>query len=168
MACIESFKDKTPLVGERCFIAPTASLVGDVRLGNDCSVWYSAVLRADVDRIVVGNEVNIQDGAVIHQSNGAPVVIEDHVSIGHLAMIHGCTIRKNALIGMQATVLDGAEVGENAVVAAGAVVLQNTRIGAGELWAGVPARFIKMAEEGQAAEYADHYLEVKQFYPNHQ
>lgn len=164
MTTIQSFKDKTPSWGERCFLAETAALVGDVTLGDDCSIWYGAVLRADVDAIRIGNRVNVQDGAVIHQSHGAPVVIEDDVSIGHLAMVHGCTIRRGALVGMSATVLDGAEIGEGAVIAAGAVVLQNTHVGAGEIWAGVPAKFVKRAEEGQAITYSQHYTEVKEHY----
>lgn len=159
-----SVKGKSPTWGNDCYIADNATLVGDITMGDRCSVWFGAVLRADVDGIRIGSEVNIQDLACIHQTEGIPVVIENGTSIGHCAVVHGATIRRNALIGMNATVLDHAEVGESSVVAAGAVVLQGTKIPAGEIWGGVPARFLKKAGERQSRVFADHYLYIKEWY----
>ena len=155
---------KAPRWGNHCYFSENATIVGDVTMGDDCSVWFCAVLRADVDGIRIGNRVNIQDGACVHQSHGTPVVIEDDVSVGHNATVHGCILRRGCLIGMGATVLDAAEVGEGAVVAAGAVVLQGTKIGANELWAGVPAKLVKRTAPGQAEEFAQHYMEIKKWY----
>lgn len=155
---------RKPSWGSDCYFAENATLAGDVTLGNDCSVWFCAVLRADVAGIRIGNRVNVQDGACIHESHHTPVIIEDDVSIGHNATVHGCTLRRGSLIGMGAVVLDRADVGPGAIIAAGAVVLQGTRVGAGELWAGVPARFVKQVGEGQAEEFAQHYQEIKQWY----
>lgn len=156
--------DKTPRWGERCLIADNATLAGDVVMGNDCSVWFSAVLRADVDAIRMGDRVNVQDCACIHQTAGAPVVIGNDVSIGHGAVVHACTICDGALIGMNATVLDNAVIGEGAIVAAGAVVLHGTRIPPYEIWAGVPARFVKKAGKEQAVTFARHYMTIKDWY----
>ncbi|MGP1472522.1 MAG: gamma carbonic anhydrase family protein [Prevotella intermedia] len=164
MALIKSARGKSPQWGERCYFAENATLAGNITMGNDCSVWFGAVIRADVDAIVMGNEVNVQDLACIHQTEGKPVVIEDGASIGHAAVVHGATIRKNALIGMNATVLDNAEVGENSVIAAGAVVLQGTIIPPNEVWGGVPAKRIKTAVAGQSRLFADHYLYIKKWY----
>ena len=155
---------KGPQWGRNCDFSENATIVGDVTLGDDCSVWFCAVLRADVDGIRIGNRVNIQDGACVHQSHGTPVEIEDDVSVGHNATVHGCTLRRGCLIGMGATVLDKAEVGEGAIVAAGAVVLQGTKIGPNELWAGVPAKLVKQTKPGQAEEFAQHYIEIKKWY----
>lgn len=157
MAIIKTVEGKTPRWGERCFIADNAALTGPCTLGDDCSVWYSAVLRADVDGITCGDRVNIQDCACLHQSAGYPCTLHDDVSVGHGAVVHGATVRRGALIGMNATVLDGADVGEGAIVAAGAVVLQGTRIPPREVWAGIPARRVKACAEGQAEEFARHY-----------
>ena len=139
-------------------------LAGDVTMGDDCSVWFGAVLRADVDAIRMGCRVNVQDCACIHQSQGSPVVIEDDVSIGHGAVVHACRLRRGALVGMNATVLDGAEVGEEAIIAAGAVVLAGTKVGPCEIWAGVPARRVKEADREQALTFAKHYMEIKEWY----
>ncbi|WP_077197276.1 gamma carbonic anhydrase family protein [Prevotella ihumii] len=164
MAIIKSARGKSPKWGERCYFSENATLAGDITMGDDCSVWFGAVLRADVDAIRMGSQVNVQDLACIHQSEGHPVIIEDGTSIGHSAVIHAATIRKNALVGMNATVLDDVEVGENSVVAAGAVVLQGTIIPPNEIWGGIPARRIKAAKAGQSRLYADHYLYIKKWY----
>ena len=118
MAFTREVNGKAPKWGERCYVADNATLAGDIEMGDDCSVWFSAVLRADVDAIRIGNRVNIQDCACLHQTGGSPVVLDDDVSIGHGAVVHACVIEKEALIGMNAVVLDGAVVGQGAVVAA--------------------------------------------------
>ncbi len=164
MAIIKEVNGKKPVWGKNCYFSENAAIVGDVEMGDDCSVWFSAVLRADVAGIRMGNRVNVQDGACVHQSHGKPAIIEDDVSIGHLANVHGCVLRKGALVGMGATVLDDAEVGEGAVIAANALVLQGTKVGANELWAGVPARMIKNTRDGQAQAYAQYYMDIKKWY----
>ena len=165
MALIKNFKDKSPKWGRNCYFSENATLIGDITMGDDCSVWFSAVIRADVDGVRMGNRVNVQDNACIHQAGGKPVVLEDDVTLGHGAIVHACTVRKGALIGMNAVVLDGAEVGEGAVVAAGAVVLGNTKVGAHEIWAGVPAKKMnKATDPGEAEWFADEYVKLKEFY----
>ncbi|MDR0186831.1 gamma carbonic anhydrase family protein [Prevotella brunnea] len=164
MATIKTVKGKSPTWGKRCYIAENATLAGDIIMGNDCSVWFGAVIRADVAEVRIGNEVNIQDLACVHQSAGMPVVLEDGVSVGHGVVVHACTVRCGALIGMNATVLDGAEVGENSVVAAGAVVLAGTKIPANEIWGGIPARRLKETSPHQARTFADNYLRTKKWY----
>lgn len=159
----------TPKIGRDCFIAPTAVLVGDVTLGDECSVWFNTVLRGDVNTITIGNRVNIQDGSVLHTLyEKSTIEIGDDVSIGHNVTLHGCKIRNFALIGMGATVMDDAEVGEGALVAAGAVVLSRTKIGPNEMWAGQPARFVKMVEPEKARELnrkiARNYLMYSRWY----
>lgn len=164
MALIKDVNGKHPVWGENCYFSENATIVGDIVMGDDCSIWFSAVLRADVAGIRMGNRVNIQDGACVHQSHDKPVIIEDDVSVGHLANVHGCTLRKGSLVGMGATVLDDAEVGEGAIIAANALVLQGTKVGANELWAGIPAKMVKLTREGQAETYAQHYMEIKKWY----
>lgn len=164
MAFIKEVNGKAPSWGNNCYLAENAVLAGDVTMGDDCSVWFGAVLRADVDAIRMGCRVNVQDSACIHQSQGSPVVIEDDVSIGHGAVVHACRLRRGALVGMNATVLDGAEVGEEAIIAAGAVVLAGTKVGPCEIWAGVPARRVKEADREQALTFAKHYMEIKEWY----
>lgn len=164
MATIATVRGKTPRWGKDCFIAGNSTLAGDIIMGDDCSVWYGAVLRADVDAIRLGNRVNVQDNACVHQSDGTPVTLEDDVSIGHGAIVHGATIRRGALVGMNAVVLDGCDVGENAVIAAGAVLLEGTKVGANEMWAGVPARFVKREDAGKARMFAGHYMYIKEWY----
>jgi len=135
---------KHPQLGENCFIAPNATIVGDVVMGNDCSVWFNAVIRGDVHYIKMGNKVNVQDGAVIHctyQKN--PTNIGNNVSIGHNALVHGCTIHDNVLIGMGAIVMDRCVVQSNSIIAAGAVLLEGTVVEAGCIYAGVPAKKVK-------------------------
>lgn len=172
MAIIHELRGFTPKIGKGCFIAENAVVVGDVVIGDDCSIWYSAVLRGDVNSIRVGNRVNIQDGTVIHTLYEKSVTeIGDDVSIGHNVVIHGAKIKDYALIGMGAIVMDHAEVGEGAIVAAGSVVLSKTKIGPHELWGGAPAKFIKMVEPEKAKEMnvkiAKNYLMYSKWYDGH-
>ena len=153
MALIKSVRGFTPAMGKNCYLAENATLVGDVVMGDGCSVWFNAVLRGDVNAIRIGNHVNIQDGSVLHTLYEKSVVeIGDYVSIGHNVTVHGAKINNYALIGMGATLLDYAEVGEGAIVAAGALVLSNTKIPPYTLWAGVPAKFVKNVEPEQTNE----------------
>lgn len=148
MALIRSVKGITPKWGDNCFIADNATLTGDVIMGNDCSVWFNAVIRGDVHYIRIGNNVNIQDGVVIHCTyQKAPMQIGNNVSIAHSAIIHGCTIHDNVLVGMGAILMDGVVVESNSVIAAGAVVSKNTIVKSGSVWAGIPAKKIKDMDE---------------------
>jgi carbonic anhydrase/acetyltransferase-like protein (isoleucine patch superfamily) len=148
MALIVPCRTITPKFGENCYLAPNATIIGDVEMGNDCSVWFNAVVRGDVNSIKIGNKVNIQDGAVLHCTyEKTKVVIGDNVSIGHNALVHGCTIEDNVLIGMGAIVMDNCYIEKNALIAAGAVVLENTRVEAGCIYAGVPAKKVKQLSE---------------------
>lgn len=141
-----------PKLGENCFIAENATIVGDVVLGNDCSVWFNTVIRGDVNSIRIGNKTNIQDGAVIHCTyQRAATVIGNNVSIGHNAIVHGCTVEDNVLIGMGAIVMDNAVVQTNCIVAAGAIVLENTICESGYIYAGIPAKKVKPVSEAQIA-----------------
>ena len=139
MAIIKTVEGKTPRWGKNCFIAENAVLTGDCILGDDCSIWYSAVLRSDVDAIRCGNRVNVQDCACIHQTGTMPCILEDDVSVGHGAIVNGATVR------------------EGAIIAAGAVVTHGTKVPAHEIWAGIPARKVKACAPGQAEEFAKHY-----------
>ena len=144
MATILTILGKTPQFGSNCFVAPNATIVGDVVMGDDCSIWFNTVIRGDVHYIKMGKAVNVQDGAVIHctyQKN--PTEIGNNVSIGHNALVHGCTIHDNVLIGMGAIVMDRCVVHSNAIIAAGAVVLEGTVVEAGTIYAGVPAKKVK-------------------------
>jgi len=153
MALIKSVRGFNPQIGKDCYLAENATVVGDVIMGDGCSVWFNAVLRGDVNSIRIGNHVNIQDGSVLHTLYEKSVVeIGDYVSIGHNVTVHGAKINDYALIGMGATLLDYAEVGEGAIVAAGALVLSNTKIPPFTLWAGVPAKFVKNVEPEQSNE----------------
>lgn len=153
MALIKSVRGFTPQIGNDCFIAENATIVGDTIIGDGCSIWFNAVLRGDVNSIRIGNHVNIQDGSVLHTLyQKSTIEIGDYVSVGHNVTIHGANVRDYALIGMGATLLDDAEVGEGAIVAAGALVLKGTKIGPYEIWGGVPAKFIKKADPEQTAE----------------
>jgi carbonic anhydrase/acetyltransferase-like protein (isoleucine patch superfamily) len=144
MALIIPVNDISPRFGENCFLAPNATITGDVVMGNDCSVWFNAVVRGDVNSIQIGNRVNIQDQAVIHCTyEKAKTQIGNDVSIGHAAIVHGCTLHDHVLIGMGAIVMDHAVIGEGAMIAAGAVVLENTIVEPGSIWAGVPAKKVK-------------------------
>jgi carbonic anhydrase/acetyltransferase-like protein (isoleucine patch superfamily) len=134
----------TPKLGENCFIAVNATIVGDVIMGNDCSIWFNAVVRGDVNSIIIGDKVNIQDGVCIHCTfEKTKTIIGNNVSIGHNAIVHGCTIEDNVLVGMGAIIMDNAYIEKNALIAAGAVVLEGTRVEAGSIYAGVPAKKVK-------------------------
>lgn len=169
MAIIQTVRGFTPEIGSNTFLAANAVVVGDVVVGNDCSVWFGAVLRGDVNSIRIGDRVNIQDGSVLHTLyQKSTIEIGNDVSIGHNVVIHGAKIHDLALIGMGAIVMDDAEVGEGALVAAGSVVLSRTKIGPHEMWAGAPAKFVKMVEPEKAAEMnrkiARNYLMYSQWY----
>lgn len=149
---LKTVRNKTPQWGENCFFAENAVLIGDIIAGDDCSFWYSAVVRGDVNSIRLGNLVNVQDGAVIHCTyEKAATTIGNNVSIGHNAIVHGCDIHDNVLIGMGAIVMDHAVVEENVIISAGAVVTQNTRCESGYIYAGIPAKKLKpLSEEHKA------------------
>jgi carbonic anhydrase/acetyltransferase-like protein (isoleucine patch superfamily) len=144
MPVILPVKGVHPEIPEDCFIAPNATVVGDVVMGSECSVWFNAIVRGDVNSIRMGNKVNVQDGACIHCTyEKTKTVIGNNVSIGHNAIVHGCTVEDNVLIGMGAIVMDRARIGSNSIIAAGAVVLEDTQVPAGSIFAGVPAKKIK-------------------------
>lgn len=155
----------SPKWGKNCYFSENATIIGDVVMGDECSIWFNAVLRGDVNYIRLGNRTNVQDGSCLHTTyKTGPLEIGNDVTIGHNATVHACTIHDGALIGMGATLLDHCDIGEGAVVAAGALVLQNTKIGPHELWGGVPAKFIKMARPNQAESFAQHYVMYSDWY----
>lgn len=163
MALILPVEDNHPQWGENCFIAPNATIVGDVVMGNECSVWFNAVVRGDVNSIRMGNKVNVQDGAVIHATyKRTKAIIGNNVSIGHNAIVHGCTLHDNVLVGMGSIVMDNAVVHPNTIIAAGAVVLEGTVCESGSIYAGVPAKKVKdiSAEkvEGEINRIANNYV----------
>lgn len=169
MSNIISVRGFTPENGENCFLAPNSTIIGEVRMGDDCSVWFNAVVRGDVNSIIMGNKVNIQDGAVIHGTfQRAGTLIGNNVSIGHNALVHGCTIHDNVLIGMGAIVMDNAVVNSNSLIAAGSVVLANTIIESGSVYAGIPAKKVKDISpelfEGEVKRIADNYLMYSSWY----
>jgi carbonic anhydrase/acetyltransferase-like protein (isoleucine patch superfamily) len=150
MALIRSVRGFTPKIGEDCFIAETAAIIGDIVIGNECSIWYSAVLRGDVNSIRIGDRVNVQDGAVLHTLyQKSTVEIGNNVTIAHNSCIHGAKINDFVLVGIGAIILDHVEVGENSIIAAGAVVLTGTKIEPNSIYAGNPARRIKDVNEEQ-------------------
>lgn len=150
MAIIKEVRGFMPKIGANCFMAETAAIIGDVAIGDNCSIWYGTVLRGDVNTITIGNNVNIQDGAVVHTLyQRSKTVIGDNVSIGHNATVHGATIESNSLIGMGATVLDNAVVESGAIVAANALVTSGMRVESGWIYAGVPAKKIKQVSTEQ-------------------
>lgn len=162
----------SPLMGNDCFIAPNATIVGDVVMGNDCSVWFNTVIRGDVNSVRMGNKVNVQDGAVIHctyQKNATN--IGNNVSIGHNAIVHGCTVHDNVLIGMGAIVMDRCVVNSHSIIAAGAVVLEGTIVEAGSIYAGVPARKVKDIPadkiSGEIDRIANNYITYASWFSNY-
>ncbi len=167
MAIIKELNGTTPKVGQRCFLAENAALIGDVTMGDDCSIWYSTVLRGDVNPIVIGDRVNIQDGAVVHTLYKRSVVeIGNDVSVGHNAVIHGAKIGNNVLVGMGAVILDNVVIPDNTIIAAGAVVLSNQTLEPG-VYAGVPAKKVKDSSEALAEaahKNAQGYLLYKDWY----
>ncbi len=169
MALVKTVRGFVPKFGKGCFLADNATVVGDVTMGDDCSIWFNSVLRGDVNTITLGNCVNVQDGSTLHTLyEKSTIEIGNYVSIGHNVVIHGAKIHDYALIGMGAVVMDDAEVGEGAIVAAGSVVLSKTKIGAHELWGGCPAKFIKMVDPAQTQELnrkiAHNYLMYSRWY----
>ena len=152
MALIKSVKGKSPIFGKDIYLAENATIVGEVEMGENCSVWFNSVVRGDVNSIKIGNKVNIQDGVIIHCTyKKAGTIIGNNISVGHNAIVHGCTIEDNVLIGMGAIVMDGVIVESNSIVAAGAVVLEGTHIKSGTIYAGVPAKKVKELNKDQTA-----------------
>lgn len=169
MPIIKPVNGKHPQIPEDCFIAENATIVGEVSMGNQCSVWFNAVIRGDVHYIKMGNKVNVQDGVVIHATyQKAPTNIGNNVSIGHNAIVHGCTIHDNVLIGMGSIVMDNCIVESNSIIAAGAVVTQNTRVEAGSIYAGVPAIKVKEISEemisGEIDRIANNYIKYSSWF----
>lgn len=163
MALIKSVQGNSPIWGENCFIAENATIVGDVIMGDQCSVWFNAVIRGDVNKIRIGNQVNVQDGAVIHCTfEQAETHIHNRVSIGHNAIVHGCTLQSNVLVGMGAIVMDHAVVEKNCLIAAGAVVLEKTICESGYIYAGIPAKKVKKIPastlQNTVSRIADNYI----------
>ncbi|MDE3183935.1 MAG: gamma carbonic anhydrase family protein [Bacteroidota bacterium] len=163
MSFLFEIKGINPSWGNNCFIAPNATLCGDVIMGDDCSVWFNAVIRGDVNSILMGDKVNVQDGAIIHCTYlKSKTIIGNNVSIGHNAIVHGCVIEDNVLVGMGAIIMDHAKIGTNSIIAAGAVVLENTIVEPGSIYAGVPAKKVKdISEElikGEIERIANNYL----------
>lgn len=163
MALIKSVNGVSPVFGEDCYFAENATIVGNVSMGNQCSVWFNAVVRGDVNSITMGNKVNIQDGAVIHCTyQKAATTIGNNVSIGHNALVHGCTIHDNVLIGMGSIVMDNCVVESNSIIAAGAVLLEGTHVESGSVYAGVPAKKVKQMSkelfEGEVQRIANNYV----------
>lgn len=171
MPFILPVKGISPVFGSNCFIAPNASIVGEVVMGDDCSIWFNTVLRGDVNSITIGNKVNIQDGAVIHCTyQRSATLIGNNVSIGHNAIVHGCVIEDNVLVGMGAIVMDHCKIGSNSIIAAGAVVLEHTQIEPGSIYGGVPAQKIKdISQEvihGEIDRIANNYVMYAGWYRN--
>jgi len=169
MALIKSLRGFTPQIGKNVFLADNATIIGDVIMGDDCSIWFNTVLRGDVNSIRIGNRVNIQDGTVVHTLYEKSIAeIGDDVSIGHNVTIHGAKIENGALIGMNAVVLDHAVIGEGALIAAGSVVLSGTIVEPGSIYGGTPAKFIKKIDPEQSKEInqkiAKNYLMYSSWY----
>ncbi len=169
MALIKEVRGFTPKIGENVFLAENATVVGDVEIGNDCSIWFNAVLRGDVNTIKIGNKVNIQDGSVLHTLyQKSTIEIGDNVSIGHNVTIHGAKIENDVLVGMGATILDHAVIGSNSIIAANSLVLSNTIVEPNSVYAGVPAKKVKDIEPEQTKEMiekiANNYLMYSSWY----
>lgn len=160
---IKSFKDKSPIIHENCFIAETANVVGEVNIGANSNIWYNVVIRADMNYVKIGENTNIQDNSVVHNAEKFPTIIGDNVTVGHSAVIHACTIGNNTLIGMGAIVLDGAEVGEETIIGAGALVAPGKKIPSGVLAVGSPAKVVReLTEEEKEGlkKSASNYVEL--------
>src|SRR5665811_388326 len=163
MSLIIEVKGIKPVFGTNCYIAPNATIAGDVIMGDNCSIWFNAVLRGDVNSIRMGNKVNVQDGAIIHCTYlKAATTIGNNVSIGHNAIVHGCVIHDNVLVGMGAIVMDHCVIESNCIIAAGAVLTENTHVPSGTIYAGVPAKKVKDIDqkllEGEVHRIANNYL----------
>jgi carbonic anhydrase/acetyltransferase-like protein (isoleucine patch superfamily) len=173
MPVILPVKGITPRIPDNCFIAPNATIVGDVIMEEGCSIWFNAVIRGDVNSIRMGKQVNVQDGAVIHCTyQKSQTLIGNNVSIGHNAIVHGCVIEDNVLIGMGAIVMDNARIGTNSIIAAGAVVLENTEVEPGSIYAGVPAKKVKNISEelihGEIDRIANNYRLYSSWFDNNE
>ena len=169
MALTLPVKGISPTMGNDCFIAPNATIVGDVVMGDQCSIWFNAVLRGDVNSISLGNKVNVQDGAVIHCTYlRSKTIIGNNVSIGHNAIVHGCVIEDNVLVGMGSVIMDNAQIGSNSIIAAGAVVLENTIVEPGSIYAGVPAKKVKDISQdkikGEINRIAENYIKYSSWF----
>lgn len=169
MALIKEIKGKSPQFGENCYLAENTTVIGDLICGDDCSFWFNAVVRADVHFIKMGNKVNVQDGAIVHCTyKKSPTTIGNNVSIGHNAIVHGCTIKDNVLIGMGSIVMDDCIIESNSIIAAGAVVTQGTHVEAGSIYAGTPAKKVKELSqelfEGEVKRIAENYLKYSSWY----
>lgn len=169
MAVILPVKGVHPQIPEDCFVAPNATIVGDVVMGEECSVWFNAVVRGDVNKIRMGNRVNIQDGACIHCTyQKTETILGNNVSIGHNALVHGCVVEDNVLIGMGAIVMDNAHIGSGSIIAAGAVVLEGTVVPPGSIFAGVPAKKVKDVSEelmkGEIDRIAQNYVKYSSWF----
>lgn len=169
MPLIKTVRGKHPQIPEDCYVAENATIVGDVTLGSQCSIWFNAVIRGDVHFIKIGNKVNIQDGAIIHATyQKSPTTIGNNVSIGHNAMVHGCTIQDNVLIGMGSIVMDDCVIESNSIIAAGAVVTKNTTVKSGSIYAGVPAKKVKdISKElisGEIDRIANNYVKYSSWF----
>lgn len=165
---IINFKEKKPQISESCFIAENAQVIGDLTLGENSSVWFGAVIRADVNKIFIGNGTNIQDNSTIHVYRSGPAVeVGNNVTIGHNVTLHGCKIHDNCLIGMGSVILDGAEIGENTIIGAGSLVTQHKKIPSGVLCMGSPAKVIRNLTESEIAANIDnavHYVHLSKEY----
>jgi len=158
MPIIRGYKGKYPKIGKNVFIAENAVIIGDVEIGDDCSIWYNVVIRGDVNYIRIGDRTNIQDGTVIHVTHDThPTIIGKEVTVGHKVMLHGCIIEDRCLIGMSATVMDGAVVGRESIVGAGALVTPNKKIEPRSLWVGSPAKFKRKLTEAEIKELENSY-----------
>ncbi len=169
MALIKSIDGKTPSFGEDCYLSENATVIGDFSCGSQCSFWFNSVVRADVNSISFGNKVNVQDGAIVHCTyEKYPTSIGNNVSIGHNAIVHGCTIKDNVLIGMGAIVMDDCVVNQHTIIAAGAILTQGTITEEGYIYAGIPARKIKPAGknliEGEIERIANNYIKYSSWY----
>lgn len=169
MPIIKSLPNGNPKIPEDCFVAENATIVGDVVLGAHCSVWFNAVIRGDVHYIKIGNKVNIQDGAVIHATyEKSPTNIGNNVSVGHNAIVHGCTIYDNVLVGMGSIIMDDCIIESNSIIASGAVVTKNTRVESGSVYAGIPAKKIKSITpdlvKGEIERIANNYIKYASWY----
>ncbi|WP_440880223.1 gamma carbonic anhydrase family protein [Tenacibaculum sp. C7A-26P2] len=169
MKIIKSVKGKAPQISNDCYIAENATIVGDVKIGEECSIWFNAVIRGDVHYIHIGNKVNVQDGAVIHATyQKSPTNIGNNVSIGHNAIVHGCTIHDNVLIGMGSVIMDDCIIESNSIIAAGAVVTQNTHVASGTIYAGVPAKKVKNISpehiSGEINRIANNYIKYASWF----
>ena len=162
------FEGKKPRLGQGVFVAENVTIVGDVEIGNDCSIWFGTVLRGDVNHIRIGSRTNIQDNCVLHVTQGThPTILEEEVTLGHSAVVHGATVRRGALIGIRATVMDGADVGESAFIGAGALVTPRTKVPPRTLWLGSPARQLRPLSEAEVDDlrhYHRNYLGYKEEY----